>query len=305
MNKADLLKALDKVEKFAKSSKLSRWRHKPYKYTHAILFRELHYKVFKQRKTLRTKTFFNWDMQIALPSSTDIYLAGAKTHDSEIRLTRFLIHSLEKGDTFLDVGAHYGFYSLLAALLTGRNGSVYSFEASPGTFKVLQNNTTAVSNIHSFLNAVYDTNESLTFYEFPNLYSEYNTADASQFEKNKWFTENQPVAIEVETIVLDDFLSKQGVVPKLVKIDVEGAEYNVINGMQSHLKHHSPVIIMEYLSRERGDVADQKAGELLSGLKYDPYVIKPDGNLQSINDIPAYLHRHKLESDNIVFIKRN
>lgn len=304
MDKAELLKKLKVVEQFAASSKLSRLLSNPYKYMSAILFRELSYKMYGRPRTVSTKTFYGKEMEIVLPSSTDIYLAGAKTHDSEIRLTRFLIQSLGKGDTFLDVGAHYGFYTLLAAKLIGNTGIVYSFEASARTFEVLKRNTAANSTIHAFHNAVYDESTSLEFYEFPNLYAEYNTLDASQFKGSKWFQNIQPEITEVKTIVLDELLSERSVIPNLVKIDVEGAEFKALKGMRKHLDAHSPVIAMEYLSHERGDTAHQKTAGLLAEMNYNPYVILSDGTLKPVKSIPDYLRSQDLESDNIVFKKK-
>lgn len=104
-----LIKQLSEVEKIASSSKIRRLLDNPYKYLYAILFRQLAYSR-KKREVIKTTTlFYGKKMKVALPASTDIYLTGGKSHDSEIRLARFLIQNLSGEEHFLDIGAHYGY----------------------------------------------------------------------------------------------------------------------------------------------------------------------------------------------------
>ena len=58
----------------------------------------------------------------------------------EPHLTRWIVRRLVPGDTFIDVGANIGYYSLLASKLVGEYGNVVAIEASPATFKVFQRN---------------------------------------------------------------------------------------------------------------------------------------------------------------------
>ncbi|MEL6392762.1 MAG: FkbM family methyltransferase, partial [Bacteroidota bacterium] len=117
MNKKRLLKNLLTVENLASSSKIKRMMNNPVKYLNAILFRELTYKSNKKPRLVRTTTFFGRPMSVLLPSSTDIYLTGGKSHSSEIRLARFIIKHLNEGDFFVDVGAHYGYFTQLASCI--------------------------------------------------------------------------------------------------------------------------------------------------------------------------------------------
>ena len=89
-----------------------------------------------------------------MPADLDIFLLSGKTPDSEIRLTRFLIKNLKEGNIFIDAGAHLGFYSLLASMLIGAKGKVYSIEASKAVFGVLKRNTRQKKNIRPYNLAV-------------------------------------------------------------------------------------------------------------------------------------------------------
>jgi len=200
MDKALLLKNLQKVERLAVSSKWYRLFHNPYKYFNAVFFHKYIYKRNKKVKKVKTITFFDIEIDVLLPASTDIYLTGGKSHNSEIRLAKFLIKNLKKRATFIDVGAHYGYFSLLAAQIVGKQGKVGAFEAAPSSYEVLALNTSAHQSITIKHNAISDSNGNLTFYEFPNLYSEYNSFDIKQYENEKWFSKFKPKKNLIETI---------------------------------------------------------------------------------------------------------
>ena len=275
----------------------------PLKYVNAILFREFIYKRNKSEKEVISKTFFGAPMHLLLPSGTDIYLTGGKSHDSEIRLTRFMINFLKPGDTVVDIGAHYGYYTLLAAHLTGPKGRVIAYEASPATYQTLIKNTAGLSQISTFNQAVADQCTELKFYEFPNLYSEYNSFDVSQFAHEPWFARNKPREITIPCTTLDQALSRESLPPALIKIDVEGAEDKVIRGMSYILNKTHPVIILEYLTTTRSNRAHQAAESLLNSCGFTAHIIKRDGNITKVSNIEAYLNGKGLDSDNIAFIK--
>ena len=308
MNYNSLIHKLERVESIASASKLSRMLRQPYKYLFAIGFREFAYKRHKRSKTVSTKTFFGERMNILLPASTDIYLTGGKSHDSEIRLAKFLVRNLEEGDVFIDVGAHYGYFSRLSAHLMGNSGKVFAFEASPQNFEILERNTSKRDTITVYNQAISDTQSEIAFYEFPNLYSEYSTMDIEQFENEAWFDEFKPQAISIEAITLDEFVSAQKILPKVVKIDVEGAEYKVVKGFQTSLQANtsrSLIVIMEYLSHTRGNAPHMQSEKSLREWGFEPRIIDRSGDLQEVDDVPTYLEQGKMESDNIAFVKRS
>ena len=275
----------------------------PFKYFNAILFRELVYKKTRREKEVVCSTFFNSKMHIFLPSSTDIYLTGGKSHSSEIRLAKFLINFLNNNDIFIDVGAHYGYFSLLASKLVGKSGKVIAFEASPTTYKILQKNESNFENIIVYNLAVSDEEKQLTFYEFPNLYSEYNSLDIDQFKDKYWFSEYTPKSVRIKSILIADFIEEKKINPNIIKIDVEGAEFRVINGLRKYLINNSPMIVMEYLSTNRSNEEHIKAERLLKSLGYQSFLINNNGEPQETESITKYLDTHNLESDNILFMK--
>jgi hypothetical protein len=128
------------------------------------------------------------------------------------------------------------------------------------------------------------------------LYAEYNTIDVNQFQQEDWFVAYAPKKQEVQAITIDLLVIQEKIMPNIIKIDVEGAEYKVIEGAAQFLQSNSPKIAMEYVAPHRGNKEHTKAHHLL-------YLIDKDGYLQNVANINAYLEDEELESDNIVYSK--
>lgn len=304
MTKQELIDRLQIVDNIAKMSKVGRLINNPAKYLSAIFFRKFVYPKNKNERIENVGVFFGGRMNVALPSSTDIFLTGGKSHDSEIRLARFIINELECGDHYLDIGAHYGYFSLLASELVGKEGKVISFEPTTKSFSILKSNTESKPNVVAQNMAVSFEKGVLVFYEFPNMYSEYNSMNVSQFEGESWFVENKPNRVEVGCTTIDEVTQQHSISPKIVKIDVEGAEFLVLSGGKSFLEQHRPSIVMEYLEPNRHNEEHHKAHDLLVSLGYSSFIIGSKGELSPVSDVDAYLVGNQMDSDNIVYRKR-
>lgn len=304
MIKENLINNLFTLEKLANGSKVKRLLNNPFKYVYAILLKNGIYPITHKEVQVSCRMFTGQAITILLPASTDIYLTGGKTHASEIRLARFLIHNLNSGSTFWDIGAHYGYFSLLAHKLVGKEGQVISVEAAPATFEILQKNSAEKQHMTVINNAVSDQSGTITFYELPNLYSEYNSVDVSQFEQEEWFSKIKAKKIVLDAISLDDLATQNSNhIPDIIKIDVEGAESAVIKGAVNLLNDpaKNTTLVMEYLEPKRNNESHQQAVQQLKQWGYKTYIIEQDGNLSLCEDIEQHLAEQQLESDNIVF----
>ena len=298
----ELLRKLELTEQLARGSKLKRFLEHPWRYASSILHRNLVYPRRGSVRSVATSTWFGASMYLPLPAGTDIYLTGGKSHDSELRLARWLIEQLKPGDHFLDVGAHFGYFSLLAAQCVGPNGRVLAVEAASAAYEVLSRNAMAYPQIKALHRAATAKAEELTFYEFPNLYSEYNSIDVEQYRDQAWFQRNPPRSVVVQGLALTELLESDGLQPCVVKIDVEGAEWQVIQGATDHLRKHTPVLVLEYVSAARGDEQHAKAHTALLELGYAVHRIKDDGGLEALRGSASdYLLRTGEESDNLVY----
>lgn len=292
--------ALAEVGALARTSRLGRLAARPQAYLTALAHRTLAYRATGRPLPSRARTFFGHEMHLDLPAGTDIYLTGGKSHDSELRLARYLLRAVAPGATVFDVGAHVGFFTLLAAELVGPAGQVQALEAAPGTYATLAKNVAGVPQAHAHALAAAAAPGKLTFYTFDALHSEYNGLDVGQHREAAWFGRRPPRAITVEATSLDVFAEARGLTPALIKIDVEGAEATVIEGGRALLSRSKPIMVMEVLPAGGGEGPHARAAAQLAELGYEAYRITASGHLAGVGDAVEFV-RANGESDNVVF----
>lgn len=295
------IEQLNKINRLAKSIKLERLINNPLRYTKGMLWKEIVYPITQKTSLQNSNTFFGTNMKVLLPAGMDIYLLGAKSHDSEIRLAKWLVLNLTENQTFIDVGAHFGYFTLLAAHLVGDGGKVAALEPSPNNFELLKMNTNATKNIQIYPLAASEQKEVITFYEFPTAYSEYNTLNAAQFENEDWFKQQQPKPIEVQATTLDAFFQTTNLHPNIIKMDIEGAEIKALKGMRHSLTFAKPNIVIEFSLLNQAE--HQEAVNYLQKFGYSVFCIQKDGTLTAINNLLAHLKEKQLESENFVLQK--
>lgn len=295
-NISTLLERLLELEKMAKASRWRRWQQQPFRYTEAMVWVKFIYPTRLQAKLRKAYCFFDTPIHLLLPAGLDIYLLGGKTHNSEIRLARYLVQHLKVEETFIDVGAHFGYFTLLAAHLVGKKGIAVAFEAASETFDILKKNTIAFSNIHIHHQLIGDEEQTVPFYEFPILYSEYNSAIKTD---TKW--QKQGKKVDMKMLRLADYLTASKLKPSHIKIDVEGAEDKVIIGLVPYLKTNNCTLIIE--ATQLHLATHLKMERHLKALDYLPFRITNEGKLQQLNGLIDVLQNKLIDSDNFVFQK--
>lgn len=280
---------LEKIEQLTRRSKWARLLAHPRRLLGAVLYKHTIYAF--RRKGLRSAatTFFGAPMTVMLPAGTDIYVFGAKTHRSELQLTRYLMQSIRPNQVYFDVGAHVGFYSLLAQHL---GANVEAFEPTPATFALLNQNTADAPNIRTWNVAVSDREAVLSFYVHDVAHSENNTTNAAA----KSSTAQE---VTVQGVRLDAFAERQELRPDFVKIDVEGGEVQVLKGMTELLATAAPTVILEYIPAQKAQYAEGLA--LLDAQGYQAYRILDGGALDRVTDWATL--DSTVDSTNLVFQK--
>jgi FkbM family methyltransferase len=144
--------------------------------------------------------------------------------------TAWFKQCLRPGDVFIDVGASFGYYTTLGALLVGPTGTVFAFEPSPIASQVIEEmiNDSKLQNIVLAQMAVGKEAGSVSLF----LPTTRNVHSPSILPSDPSF-----VPVQVPMIALDRFepLEKVSKI-KLVKIDVEGYEPDVLAGMEQLVK---------------------------------------------------------------------
>ena len=109
---------------------------------------------------------FTMDLNIADPLGASWYYDHAYEPYAPFQPEHFLQHVLAPGDTYVDIGANAGFFSLVAAQLVGLSGWVICYEADPSNFEALERNIAlnGSRNIEAIPLAVSDHNGTATLH---------------------------------------------------------------------------------------------------------------------------------------------
>jgi FkbM family methyltransferase len=202
------------------------------------------------------------------------------------------LHSYFKPEmVFVDVGANQGEFSLFAAkrLPTGK---VYAFEPVGDFFSMLKENISLnkFANIEPWKLGLSDKAGSFPIY-FDSDHKNQNEGIASLFA-----LPDQQVKETIETITLDSFCSNNQITKvDVIKIDVEGAEFQVLKGSEQVLRNSKPLLMVE-LSEVNFKAAGYTSKELVgwvTSLGYKMYLIKK-GRLIQTNSHPEFC--------NVIFI---
>jgi len=236
-------------------------------YIKYLLYSFIHYLLPNSTKhRLRTTNLFIWIDQVSweLPAPLLGYrmkgpgvFSSMITRPYEPLVAQTICRLVQPGWICVDIGAHFGYFTLLMAHLAKTHGHVFSFEAHPSNFYWLQRNIelNKISDKVTLINlAITDGKHS-----FVSLYApKYYTTEFSIIRKEI----NKSNAIEVRATSLDQFLPKEQNI-NFVKMDIEGAEYIALQGMVHILRTKRPICLIE-LHGEEG----QKAKSFLQQYNY-------------------------------------
>jgi FkbM family methyltransferase len=173
--------------------------------------------------------------------SSDILMVG----DWEPKTWHALEQHTPAGGTFIDVGAHIGWYSLKAAKAVGPKGRVIAVEPNHETLLRLRDNIRA-SGAGAVIVvapvACSDSETTLMFYAAARA----NTGESSLSSSNASRAGGVADSYQVRARRLDDIVREAGVTRvDAVKIDVEGAEFLVLKGAEETLTRYRPVVSVE------------------------------------------------------------
>ena len=185
--------------------------------------------------------FFGRAMTVILPEiiSQQIYTYGLF---DEI-VTGMVLRTVRQGDVVLDIGAHFGYFTLLFAHLAGESGRVVSFEPTPSTFSVLQRNTVTLRNVTALNLAAGCQNGCLKISDFGLTYSAWNSLSGSS--RMPGVLKQPKARVDVGVVRLDEWCIRESIQPSVIKIDAENFEAEVIGGLAKTLSLSRPRVLME------------------------------------------------------------
>ncbi|MGH9378491.1 MAG: FkbM family methyltransferase [Terriglobia bacterium] len=179
-------------------------------------------------RPLRLHTHTNSDPYISEPIERDGVFEPSET--------QVIVQCLREGDTFFDIGANIGYYSVIAAARVGPRGKVFAFEPEPENFHLLRKNVEAnsLTNVHTVCRAV-----SSSWGTGRLFLSGANRGDHRLYDPGE-----QRREMPVQCIYLDSFVAASGARVDFVKMDVQGSETKVLLGMRDTLMKRAAVLKM-------------------------------------------------------------
>ncbi len=193
---------------------------------------------------------------------TPVFYRRITSLSGERKILDYVLENIKSGDTFWDVGANIGTYALLASVAVGTTGFVYAFEPENESFVMLNRNG-RLNNIHNM--------ETL-----PIALGNYNgkaTIHPSQRQgigiHKLFYGENLQKNGTVVQLNTGDSLVKSQIAmqPNIVKIDVEGFELDVLEGMKSTLSQEVCRLLIVEVHPKELQLLEKSADDVYSLIK--------------------------------------
>lgn len=142
--------------------------------------------------------------------------------------TELLKRELKPGQTFVDIGANIGYYTLLAAGITGSQGKVYAFEPDAENFILLQKNVSSngFTRVTVVNKALSNRAGKIRLY-----LNEANRGDHRIYDSK----DGRP-SVAIEALTLDSFFKKLDKEIHFIKMDIQGAEAAALGGMKGLIR---------------------------------------------------------------------
>jgi FkbM family methyltransferase len=156
-------------------------------------------------------------------------------------LVKRFSQTVRPGMVVIDIGAHIGLYTLYAARLLAGQGKIYSFEPTPRSFELLQDNV----QVNGFLESGVVAMRRMAVSDRPG-YSSFTTYPRNSGHNTFFGDETGGETMTVETVTIDEQLANE---PKVdvVKIDAEGAEPLILRGMTETIARNPGIwIFLEF-----------------------------------------------------------
>lgn len=174
--------------------------------------------------------------------------------DYEPDTINFIRAHCKSGQTVLDIGAHIGLFTVLMARRVGPTGSVYSFEPTALTRQLLQR----VVNLNGCSTTVMVRPEAVG--SITGTADFHETADTVSNANSLVQTQRSHHTTTVPTTTLDDFTKMRGLTVSCLKIDVEGAELDLLRGAGEFFARYRPATFLSLhpaaINQAGGSLAD-------------------------------------------------
>ena len=247
--------------------------------------------------TLRIKADLFWQdtMNVVIPEgiSCQLFRYGY----FEEGLTRMLLEVMKPGVVVFDIGAHFGYYTLLSSHLTGNEGEVHAFEPVPTTFDMLKFNSRHLQNVVLNNIGMSSRDGVVELNDYGIEYCAYNSSKPARIDRNLKRRLN-PQRLTAKATSLDSYVKNTGTRPYFVKIDAESAEWEIVHGARSVLTDMRPIVSLE--------VGDLDIEGVPSSRDLVLHILEYDYEVYEYGSLIQPLVRHEIKKrygyDNLLFM---
>ena len=216
----------------------------------------------------------------------DEALKGGMHEPALVRLLDKLLSETESV-TFVDIGAHIGYFTVYAGNLLGKRGNVISIEPNPAYYRQL------LKNIE--LNRLHENTRTFQI----GLSNKIGKANVGGWEERDLLESEKG---NVDIMTFDQLCKSTGIKPDVIKIDVHGAEYKVLSGMMNTLENHVKHLFVETHTEDLMQGYDIPAViKLIDSAKFDLFKLNNFRNSMSDEIVPI---GDDLHADMMIYIKR-
>lgn len=229
-------------------------------------------------------------MQVHAVADVHVSAAIAASGVWEPQETRFLLDTLRPGDVFVDVGANIGYFSLLASRRVGSSGAVLAFEPEAANYALLEANCRLnhCDNVRCFQVALGEENAAGTLY-----LNELNRGDHSLYPR-----ESNRTGQDISIVNGSRLIRAMHPRVNCIKIDTQGAECDVLKGLQELIAVSAADLIMviEFspMHLRNAGTSGRALLDLLADHDWQMYLMDADANgllpvtarqVRSLNDL--------------------
>ena len=199
----------------------------------------------------------------------------------EPNVTQVVEQLLKPGDTFLDIGANIGYFTLLSALLVGETGRVYAIEPNDMNVKLIESglNANKFANVSVMQVGAAERIETLM------LHSNVGNGTTSTVQDYDIFSGRT-----IPGLPIDILLAGREKPVNVIKIDVEGYEYRALRGGEQLLLRDKPFIIFEFAAKGIFGIGGAEFLRWLEGKGYTFADISTSPDIESDHSIDEIMN---------------
>jgi FkbM family methyltransferase len=251
--RTDLLEALAAAEAAARRS--TSWLRHPLRHGRVV------YDLARGPHEVTCRIFTGRAMRVIVPEIVGTQLLRYGIIEPPV--SRLLVERLAPGMVCFDVGAQYGYHSLVAAELVTPGGTVVAFEPGRDAVRLLRSNAEPAGNVIVENVAVGERSGSVELHDFGVRNSSVNTIRTTARLPENERRRLRDVSYAVGVTTIDDYVAATGLAPDVVKIDAEGSELSVLRGMADTLRRAAPIVTLE-----TGDYAGTDAPRTVESIEH-------------------------------------